>query len=150
MLADAPQAFWTQLEDVRDRSEQEWREDLARGRVMLQALDGDEVAGGLGVDLEGYTEELRLPTDTVNIVSVYVRPAHRGRGVVQALMREAAVVMRENGRTRLLLEVAHTNLPARRRYVRMGFTETGRVEGHPRYPGVVEVEYAADLDGLRL
>lgn len=161
MLADAPHAFWATLDQVRERTEEQWRGELAGSRIFLQARStpGDDhsaaghgaaVLGQLGIDPVGYTEELALPSDTVNIVSLYVRPAHRGGGVTRALFAAAAETMRSLGRSHMLLETPDDNMPARRRYRALGFRETGRTAPDPRREGHVEVEYAAHVDDLML
>lgn len=155
MLADAPDAFWATLAEAEAMTDEQWRARTAGPLVHLQALvgtaDGEELAGSLGIDPVGYTEDLPLDADTVNVVAVYVRPAFRGRRVVRALVAGAADVVRGMGRDRLLLEVTSDNAPARRAYERLGFTETGRTHPDPRRGSeFCEVEYEARLGDLRL
>lgn len=145
MLADAPDWFWTTLADVEPWGEQEWRAALSGGRAYLLAERGAEPVGLLGIDWVGYTEDLRLDADTVNIVSVYVRPAHRGSGVLGALLAAADEEVRAAGRCRQLLETPEDNLRARRAYERLGFRETGHRAPDPRRAGLQEVEYARML-----
>src|SRR5699024_12038111 len=47
MLRDAPEAFWASLEEVRARTEQQWRQELRGPRIHLQARRGTEVLGGI-------------------------------------------------------------------------------------------------------
>jgi GNAT superfamily N-acetyltransferase len=61
------------------------------------------------------------------VVAVYVRPSHRGRGLLDSMMDAAADWARDLGVTQLVLDVHELNAPARRAYVRLGFTATGRV-----------------------
>lgn len=150
MLADAPDAFWATLDDVRERTPRQWREEIEGPRIHLQATRGDQVAGGIAVDPIGYTPELLLPEGTVNIVSAYVRPEHRGGGVIRALFAGARDVVRELGCTRMLLETPDDNAPARRRYLSLGFRETGNRFPDPRRDGFHEIEYEAGIDELRL
>lgn len=63
------------------------------------------------------------------VVSVYVRPSHRARGVLDALM-DAAVEWAGDD-TELVLDVHQDNARARRAYARLGFTPTGRVSDGP-------------------
>ncbi|PMC75774.1 MULTISPECIES: GNAT family N-acetyltransferase [unclassified Brachybacterium] len=141
MLADAPDYFWSTLEMVQDRDEQAWRSEVAGPRTHYQAVRDGEVVGALSIDWVGYTAEHPLAEGSVNIVSVFVRPAHRGTGVTAALLAAADQAMRERGRTRQLLETPEDNTPARRTYERLGFTETGRRFPDPRRAGLEEVEY---------
>lgn len=141
MLADAPDFFWATLDEVADYTEQTWRERVSGPQTHLQALAHGEPAGALSIDWIGYTQDMLLDEDTVNIVSVYVRPAHRGRGVVEALLAAADEVMREAGRTRQLLETPEDNERGRRAYAKLGFVETGCRSADPRRPHLEEVEY---------
>lgn len=150
MLADAPDAFWTTIADVHDRAPEQWREDVDGSRIHLQALVGDEVAGGLGIDPVGYDEDVLLDDETVNIVSVYVRPAFRGGGIVRALMVAARDTVDGLGRKRMLLETVDDNAAARCRYQRLGFVETGRRFPDPRREDHQEIEYEARIESLCL
>lgn len=148
MLAAAPDAFWTTLDQVRDRSEEQWRADAEGPVIRLHAEVDGQVAGGLGIDPVGYVEEMRLDERTVNIVAVYVRPAFRGGDVTRALFAGAARELAALGRDRLLLEVTDDNLPARRRYESLGFRPTGALHPDPRREDHREIEYGTDLAGL--
>ena len=143
MLADAPDWFWTTLADVQAWTEADWRAQLTgHPRTHYHAQLGDTPVGALGIDWVGYTEDLALDADSVNIVAVYVRPAYRGGGVLPALLARADAEMRRAGRHRQLLETPEDNLRARRAYERLGFRETGRRMPDPRREGLQEVEYA--------
>ena len=65
------------------------------------------------------------------VVAVYVRPSHRGRGVLEALMDAAAAWARDSGRSTLALDVHADNSRAQRAYERLGFTRTGRTSQSP-------------------
>lgn len=142
MLADAPDFFWATLADVAAYTESTWRERAAGPQTHLQALRDGEPVGALSIDWIGYTEDMRLDEDTVNIVSVYVRPGHRGLGVVDALLFAADEVMRAAGRRRQLLETPEDNIRGRRAYERLGFMETGHRAEDPRREHLQEIEYA--------
>ena len=141
MLADAPDFFWATLADVADYTEATWRERVSGPHTHLQALLGGVPVGALSVDWIGYTEDMLLDADTVNIVSVYVRPGHRGAGIVEALLTAADDLLRQAGRSRQLLETPEDNVRGRRAYERLGFVETGHRSADPRRPHLDEVEY---------
>jgi GNAT superfamily N-acetyltransferase len=65
------------------------------------------------------------------VVAVYVRPSHRGRGTLEALMDAAAEWARSGGQTDLVLDVHQDNVPAQRAYARLGFMATGRTSAGP-------------------
>ena len=141
MLADSPDYFWATLDEVADYTEQTWRERVSGPQTHLQALSGGEPVGALSIDWIGYTEDMLLDEDTVNIVSVYVRPGHRGAGIVEALLTAADDLLRQAGRSRQLLETPEDNVRGRRAYERLGFVETGHRSADPRRPHLDEVEY---------
>lgn len=150
MLTVAPTVFWSTLDMYDSYTMQQWQDAVAGDRSYFVARESGSAAGILGLDPCGYTEELALDGDTVNIVSVYVRRASRGRGVLEALMKEAAAWMREQGRTRMLLETVDDNRRARAAYERLGFRETGRTFPDPRRNDHVEVEYEVRVNALTL
>lgn len=141
MLADAPDFFWATLADVAGYTEATWRERAAGPQTHLQVMHDGEPVGALSIDWIGYTEDMLLDEDTVNIVSVYVRRSHRGHGVVEALLSAADAVMRTAGRSRQLLETPEDNVRGRRAYERLGFVETGHRVRDPRREHLQEIEY---------
>ena len=65
------------------------------------------------------------------IVAVYVRPSHRGRGTLDALMDAAAEWATSSGQSEIALDVHEDNARAQRAYVRLGFTTTGVTSDGP-------------------
>lgn len=152
MLQDSPTAFWAKLDEAHLLTEAEWREELRGPRIHFQAravdAEGQEIAGippagGIALLPEGYTDEHVIDPDQSIVVSLWVRPSLRGRGVSSVLWRAIAERAVALGRPRLLLEVDDSNAAAAGSYERLGFTATG-----VRYPrpatGTQWVEYAAD------
>jgi ribosomal protein S18 acetylase RimI-like enzyme len=66
------------------------------------------------------------------IVAVYVRPSHRGRGTLDALMDAAAEGALAMGEREIALDVHEDNARAQRAYARLGFTATGVTSDAPR------------------
>lgn len=141
MLRDAPDFFWSTSADVAEYTEFDWKCEVAGPRTHLQALEGSTPVAALSIDWIGYGPDMMLDETTVNIVSVYVRPSHRGRGVTALLLARADDLMREAGRSRQLLETPEDNVAARRAYEKLGFQETGRRSPDPRRAHLNEVEY---------
>ena len=80
-LRDAPAAFGSTYEREALPGEAHWRDRISRGGTFLAYLpdlSASEPAGLIG----GYQED---PV-TVELVSMYVRPSARGRGVGEALV----------------------------------------------------------------
>lgn len=128
MLEADPDAFWANLGEVRSRTEEQWREEIAGPRIHLQARVGETVLGGIALLPEGYTPEHPIPADRSHIVSLWVRPAARGRGLSTLLLRSVAELAISIGRPELSLDVDETNASARAVYERLGFRATGERE----------------------
>jgi ribosomal protein S18 acetylase RimI-like enzyme len=133
MLQAAPDAFYTRYADVAGFDEDTWRERLATQCHFQARLDGDPV-GSVGI-----WDDPETPADASTLVAMYVVPRARGAGVgerlVQAVVDEAA----RRGRSRVVLEVTETNLPARRLYERMGFVLDGTRKPLPHTPQLDEL-----------
>jgi GNAT superfamily N-acetyltransferase len=120
-LADAPDAFETRYEDAVKRPESWWVDWTARSadgaQAMFLAWDDDAPVAIAGT----YVED-----DGVRwLISMWVDPAARGRGLGAELVEAVAVFARESGSRELSLEVTDGNDPARRLYERCGFEAAG-------------------------
>ncbi|MFI1965938.1 GNAT family N-acetyltransferase [Streptomyces pathocidini] len=77
----------------------------------------------------------------MHVVSVYVRPEHRGTGVAERLFRAAVDWSWENTEAeRVGLWVHSDNVRARAFYRRIGFAETGETMAFPTRPDELEYE----------
>jgi len=119
-LADAPDAFGTTLEEARARPDSWWTDWAERSatnetQAMFLAWDGTQAVGIAGVFHHD---------DVWQVISMWVEPAWRGRGVGRALL-DAAVAFTD-GEVRL--SVTDGNDDARRLYERYGFVDTGETE----------------------
>ena len=133
-LRNAPTAFGSTYEREALRGEADWRERIARGGIFLAYLPeagGPEPAGLIG----GYQED----PDTVQLVSMYVRPGARGRGVGEALVATVIDWAMENHAASVHLWVTETNTHARALYERCRFTPTGERQPLPSDPSFGEV-----------
>ncbi|AXH95675.1 GNAT family N-acetyltransferase [Ornithinimicrobium avium] len=144
MLTDAPDAFWTTLAEVQERTEEEWRRS-SNGHT-LQARDaGGRPVGTVTVltpEVPPHVGLLPGAGDAL-VLAVYVIPDARGRGVVDALLEAARALARDVlGADRLVLQVTETNVAALRVYERHGYALTGHSLPHPRQPGVRDLEMA--------
>lgn len=90
--------------------------------VLALGIDdaGALIAFVLFQSAAGDTELLTIATD----------PARRGEGHGRRLIEAALPRLATTGNTRLLLEVAEDNAPARHLYTRLGFTLDGRRKGY--------------------
>ncbi|ASK66916.1 GNAT family N-acetyltransferase [Brachybacterium avium] len=141
MLAADPDAFWADPEEARARTPQQWREEIAGDRLHLQARRGHEVLGGIALLPAGYTPEHTIPSNRAHLVSLWVRPEARGRGVSRPLFSALARLSLDLGRPDLRLDVDESNLAAQRLYERLGFVLTGARDPRPGR-GTAWIEYA--------
>ncbi len=117
-LEEAPYAFGSQLKDWIDAPEQRWRDRLAvpTAHQVIVSIDGTAVgmAGGFRAEQPGVAE----------LVSMWVAPAGRGRGVGDVLMTTIEDWARGDGARVLKLSVVPGNDPAHNLYLRSGFVDT--------------------------
>ncbi|TDW60478.1 GNAT family N-acetyltransferase [Kribbella pratensis] len=115
-LEEAPFAFGSQLADWIDAPEERWRERLSApgGYQVIASIDGTPagMAGGFPAD------------DHAELVSMWVAPAGRGKGVGNALMTAIEDWARSIGAAVLKLSVVPGNDPAHNLYLRHGYVDT--------------------------
>jgi GNAT superfamily N-acetyltransferase len=78
--------------------------------------------------------------DITIVFAVYIQPAHRGTGLLAALVDAVADWSRAAGRRTLLLEVVVGNDRAVRAYQKLGFAFNGVYQPHPRLPTLIELQ----------
>jgi ribosomal protein S18 acetylase RimI-like enzyme len=146
MLREEAAYFSTRYEDVvrePDSTWESWVAGAAAGgeKVLFVAEDGDGLLGVVG----GFR---RLDPTEVQLVSLWVDPGARGRGVARLLIRAVAEWAHHLGADRVVLFVQEANAPGRALYLRAGFRPTGDREpvgaGRPGFKLVV----AAAVDEL--
>lgn len=124
-LGEAPQAFGAQLADWQGDGdlEERWRGRLAipGSHNVVVRLDGRAVGMASGVPTSA--------PGTVELISMWVAPEARGRGVGDALMQEIERWARSVGASVLRLSVADDNTAAAALYERHGFRFTGELGG---------------------
>ena len=139
-LRDAPAAFGSTYEREAPCGEAHWRDRISRGGTFLAylpELSTSEPAGLIG----GYRED---PV-TVELVSMFVRPSARGRGVGEALVATVVNWAGKRSATTVHLWVTETNAPARALYDRCGFALTDEQQPLPSDPSLGEVAMSRTL-----
>jgi ribosomal protein S18 acetylase RimI-like enzyme len=120
-LTEAPYAFGSRLADWQGEgdNEERWRGRLgiAGSRNIAAMLHDRTVGMASGVPTSQH--------DVVELISMWVAPAVRGRGVGDALMRDIEGWARSRGARVLRLNVAEDNVEAAALYQRHGFGYTG-------------------------
>jgi GNAT superfamily N-acetyltransferase len=112
-LEEAPDAFCSSLSEWRNRGEHAWRDRL-QGVALNLIAELDERDAGMvsAVDSQGEVE----------LISMWVAPFARGRGVGDALVDEVVKWATKHDAPRLILRVVTGNDRAGALYARHGFT----------------------------
>jgi ribosomal protein S18 acetylase RimI-like enzyme len=136
-LAADPDAFGSTLADWSGPGDDEsrWRERLSGVALNLVAdLEGEAV---------GMASATLQVDGTAEVLSMWVAPSARGRGVGDALMVAALQWARENDAERVALDVRHGNRAAIALYVRHDFRDVGWASGpgdpHPERRMVLDL-----------
>ena len=138
-LADAPDAFATTLVEAEAWGDASW-EDQA---VALPTFVWVDRGADLGmVRVAPHDDD----PEAAYLISMWVAPEARGRGIGDALVAEVLGWARAHGRRRVYLDVGERNRPARALYERAGFVVSG-VRGALPAPRerVCEVQMRFDL-----
>ena len=122
-LADAPYAFGSTLAEWQGDGDREdrWRARLSivGSHNVVATVDGEAV--GMASGVPGGED------GDVELISMWVSPAGRGRGVGDALIADVERWARSKGATLLRLAVSDGNEAAATLYVRNGFVLTGEL-----------------------
>ena len=123
-LADSPDAFGTTHAEALERPDEWWRERTTLSaesdeQAMVLAWDGDRAVGLAGV----FAAE-----DGWLVISMWVDPRVRGRGVGRSLLDAVVAWAREHADRPIRLSVTDGNDATRRLYERYGFRDTGVTE----------------------
>ncbi|GHF19520.1 N-acetyltransferase [Streptomyces griseoluteus] len=144
-------AFLETYEVAAARPDAFWQERAAQGsgvRQFIAEAPGGEWAGSVTVLLEeagsedwaGYAVERRQG----HVVGVFVRPEHRGNGLIQELLDAGLAWAWEQGAERVRLFVHADNPRAQGAYLRAGFKPTGLVVSFSKNEDERELEFALD------
>ena len=140
-LADAPEAFGSTLAESELRSPEDWEAQVVALPTFVWS-DGDADLGMVRAAPHDADAEAGY------LISLWVAPVARGRGVGAALVGEVVAWARGRGLRRLILDVGEHNVAARRLYERNGFVATGATGAlPPPRAHVREIEMAIDLRG---
>jgi len=132
-LLDAPLAFESTYEQKIDWSDEDWARWIHQGVAFIDD-DRGMVRGAVDDD----------EADVVWLLSMWVDPRARGRGVGDGLVAAVVDWAREQQARVVRLDVSMDNAHARALYERNGFRPTGRehvAEAH----GVLEIEMELPL-----
>jgi ribosomal protein S18 acetylase RimI-like enzyme len=133
-LADAPTAFGSTHAGALERPDDwwvEWCERSATGDEQSMVLAWDETTpvGMAGV--------YRTDDGTWQVISMWVEPDARGRGIARALLDVVVRFARQQGAGEIVLGVTDGNDAARGLYESFGFVDNGESEPLVSHPELV-------------
>jgi ribosomal protein S18 acetylase RimI-like enzyme len=142
-LADAPDAFASTLAAEVTLPAEVWRRRAQDGPASATFI---AVEGAVDVGLIRVFAEPGTP-GRMHLVSMWVYPRHRRRGVGRALVAQAVRWAAERRARDVILWVADHNTAARRLYERIGFRPTGVRQPLPSDPERTESQLRLSLEG---
>jgi ribosomal protein S18 acetylase RimI-like enzyme len=139
-LRDAPDAFGSSYAEQAGFREADWRSRISRGGTFFAFIP--EVNG---TEPAGLVRALHEMPGTVQLISLWVRPQARGRGVGGALVRAVVDWASAREAASVHLWLTEANFRARALYERCGFLPTGERQPLPSNPDLIEVGMARPL-----
>ncbi|MFK4112093.1 GNAT family N-acetyltransferase [Streptomyces sp. NPDC002176] len=144
-------AFLETYEDAAVRPDSFWQERAARKpgvRQFVAEAPGGEWVGSVTVLLEeaGGNDWAgnAVERQQGHVVGVFVRPEHRGNGLIQELLDAGVAWAWEQGAERVRLFVHADNPRAQGAYLRAGFKPTGLVLSFSKNEDERELEFALE------
>ncbi|HVL85620.1 MAG TPA: GNAT family N-acetyltransferase [Pseudonocardia sp.] len=135
-LRDAPHAFASTHAREAGDTEDAWRERAGAHAWFVAEAGGEAVGLVAGAARDGAA---------AHVLSMWVHPRHRGRGIGAALVAAVCDWAAARAATQVTLWVADGNDAATRCYARAGFVPTGRRQPLPSDPAVGEELWARTL-----
>lgn len=133
-------AFGSSLAREEGFREMHWRMRLRSSTWFVAHDDGPADVGLVCVIQEPGADD-----DERHVVSLWVRPEHRGRGVARARLDRAATDAAADGAARLTLWQVEGNERAAETYRAAGFAPTGATTTLARDPSRRELRWSRDL-----
>lgn len=125
-LREAPQAFLDDVETSLTWPKEEWQR-------RMKAMFFAEVEGKWVGMIGGYLEDKEKTKHILNVVSFYVEPEYRGKGVGRGLVDAVITKARTlSGVRKLQLGVITTQEAAYKLYLSRGFVKAGELHGMVR------------------
>jgi GNAT superfamily N-acetyltransferase len=143
-LAESPSAFGSTLAETEARPPAYWERRAAdnaagEGSVMFVAEDPGGWCGLAGAYLDDNDPS------SADLISMWVRPDHRGHGLGRHLVEAVISWARARGLRQVALWVTASNAGAITLYEHCGFRATGESQPLPSDPTVLEQRMVLDL-----
>lgn len=144
-LLSAPEAFGATYAGNAAYDEATWRQRLTELAYLQARVDG------VPVGMAGLAPEPDGPAAPAMLISMFVDPQFRGRGVGRAIVEAVVALGVERGLDRVTLMVRVANDAARSLYDACGFVATGHLEDDEPDPAGTrrELQMAIDLTSRR-
>ena len=150
-LADSPDAFSDSLAAAEARPWSAWVDRVTQNAAGIESVlvVAVEVTTDVWLGMTGSYIQEDAP-DIGEVVSVWVAPEARRRGLASQLLEAAKEWAMSRGARRQRLWVAETNARARALYLAAGFAPTGAIHPLPSNPVVQELQMERNVsDGRR-
>lgn len=135
-LLDAPEAFGTTYGQSIEWPDRKWMDQLDELHSLVWVEDGEDLGMVRGVQSSD-------DPDVAYLLSMWVDPVARGRGIGAALVNDLLAWAGSLGYTKVLLDVGRENPRAQALYRSCGFAPTGRTWNlPPPRERIVEIEMA--------
>jgi ribosomal protein S18 acetylase RimI-like enzyme len=143
-LQDSPDAFGSTLDRELAFDEEMWRSRCVTSAGFLADCDG--VACGIVGVYRPAGEDGEPQRDALELVSMWVAPEYRRRGIAARLVSEVLEHSRREQVKAVTLWVAEGNGAAMALYESLGFVRTGRTDSLPGRPHIREDELRLELE----
>lgn len=145
-LQNTPEAFGSTYEASATWTQVQWQHQTQSFPTFLAVDDAPDDAGRQrDVGMVRFADHASRP-EAAYLISMWVAPSARRRGVGRALIETIRNFAIEHGKQTLLLDVREGNAPAIALYEATGFVATGeQLRSPPPNAAIVELEYALQL-----
>ena len=142
-LKNDPQAFGSSYEKQSQNPDEYWEDRLAKcegpGQWLLFAREDGKLIGLVGA----FVQE---DSTIADIISMYVTPKHRGKGIARRLMEAILAAVKEQPEISVArLEVVEDQLAPLRLYESVGFQEISRKTVEKPWGEIVELTMSLPL-----
>jgi GNAT superfamily N-acetyltransferase len=138
-LRDAPKAFAATLDETAARPLDTWNRQLEQLATFVATVNIHDIGLVRGSPHDHLA-------DAAYLVSMWVAPEARRRGIGLALVDAVVNWARTQGHGRLLLDVGEQNAPAIALYERAGFVSSGQMSTLQSHRGPIrEIQFVLEL-----
>jgi len=144
-IRDTPDAFAVSLADTLAQTDEgwtAWATQNAAGDASIMYVAED---AGTWIGMSGGMRDTSQLEKAAHLISMWVDPAYRGRGLGRQLVEHVVGWARDRGVRRLELWVTAHNHAAVALYAHCGFAATGESQPLPSNPALTERTMARDL-----